>query len=267
MTKWWARRSRRGTRRAALAYATSAACIVLSVPGFAGASESLLSRTGVEKTAADTVSGAADTVENTVDSVLDSTGADETTSGVTDRVRDTTNSVTDPVKDALKPVTDTVDKVTKPVTDTIDDATKPVTDTVAPPSGRGDRGSTGISVGTTSTTSTTGTKRTTVGDRGPRSRDTAAPSGRKQRAAAGQRPRRARQTPATAQPGTTPVSARSQQSAADRSVADVIADVSRAFRFPLLLIAAVALFLAAQSRLDGRDPKLSAGADEELSFA
>ena len=269
--------SRRGTRRAALAYATAAACLVLSVPGFAGASESLLGRNTIEKTAADAVSGATSTVEDAVESVLDSTDAKETTSAVTDRVKDTAKPVTDPVTDVLKPVTDTVDEATKPVTDTVDevtkpvtdklgDATKPVTDVVAPPQGGRDHGTTGISVGSTSTTGTKGS----AGDRGPRNRDTTdstAPAGRKQRGAAARRASAQRPTAATADPRTTPVSARTKHGASDRSVADIVGDVSRAFRFPLLLMAALALFLAAQSRLDGRDPKLSAGADEELSFA
>jgi hypothetical protein len=48
----------------------------------------------------------------------------------------------------------------------------------------------------------------------------------------------------------------------------VVRDAATTFRFPLLVAAAVLLFLAVQSRLDRRDPKLaSAAPDEDLWFA
>jgi hypothetical protein len=217
-----------------------AGLFVLATPGVAVASSGLLD----------------DPVEGIKDAVAP---VGETVDEVTAPVRDTVSDVTKPARDTVTDVVDgVVEKVVDPVTEVLDDPTQPITDiadptkpTVLPPvdprrptattnqrtprpAGRRD---------TPVTTKAASTRRTPAG---AVVRDTAplpaAPAAQVERVAkAGEPP---------------------------SSVADAVADAARAFRFPLLLSAAVALFLAVQHRIDRRDPRLRSNpADEELTFA
>lgn len=234
--------------------------MALAVPGLAGAaapSSSLLDKT----------------VDKTVDSVLDAgKTANDAVPGVTD-------AVPDPVKEAVKPVAETVDRTTKPVVDAVSDAVAPVADdleetvdgvreptrnTVVPPEGATDPNPPRVP--------TTITDRKPASDAEDTERRGTADDSRRQRnraAAAQTTTRRSRTARKSMSADTAGVRANAgDPSARPDTIGGVVADASRAFRFPLLLAAAVLFFLALQNRLDGRDPKLSAGrADEELTFA
>ena len=247
-------------RRRAFAYAASLACLVLSLPGFASAAT--LDSSLVDKT-----------VERTVESVIE---GGKSGAGAVAPVRD---AVPDPVKEAVKPVTDTVDRATKPVTDRIKDSVTPVTEvvdetvdkvrngsgsTVAPPTTTDPLAPVGqVTTREPATSDSSAGRQRTDADR------RTSPKGREQR---GGGSRRAQKRDAVSAPPqeVLPVE-RSRRTAvrspAPTTIGGAVAEASRAFRFPLLVAAAVALFLAVQGRLDGRDPKLSARADEELTFA
>ena len=258
-------------RRDTLALIAAIVFVVLAIPGWAGAATGLLDKTVDDAVdgAKDATGTATDLVDDTVKDVLDP--IKDTTDKVVDDAKDAAEPVTDKVRDPVDPVKDTVDDVTKPVRDAVDEVTNgvdevidPVTDTVVPPPGRNTDGGgrvQGDGEGSVRTgVGSQATRRTTAGDRTPSSeRDDRADT-------PARRTRRATTVPGSVQPRT-PAQVRAAQSRpAPQSIADAVADASRAFRFPLLVAAVVALFLAIQSRLDGRDPKLAA-ADEELTFA
>lgn len=255
-------RTRFARPRGGIALALSAGCLLMAVPGWASAATIPLD---------DPVDPVKDTVTKTVESVLDPVR--ETAKPVTDAVEEATQPVRKPVEDAartaidaVKEVTDSAPDVVDPVTDVVDpdpEVTDPVTENPDPPP------------------STDGV----VGGRGSRG-----PSGREP--ASARRPRAERPTRATPQPGTggaaeldvllrqslreapaatapaAPFGAQPPARSTAEAVKQAALDASRAFRFPLLLAAAMLLFLGIQGRLDARDPKLAAPVvDEELTFA
>lgn len=168
----------------------------------------------------------------------------------TEQVKDTVNSVIDDADaltgGAVKAVTDTVDDVTSTVVDPGGSTADPPTGTVREPRETGVAPSAG--------TAATPAREATIPGRRKAVGNTAAADGD---AGAIPRPRAPVPAPLTSDPP-----------ASERGVAGAVADASRAFRFPLLLAAAVLLFLAVQQRMDARDPKLAdVPEDEELMFA
>lgn len=262
-------------RRGAIAVALSLGFVVLAAPGSAWAEPSLLGDAGL--------------IDETVDPVVDTAS---TVTEVVEPVLKATKPVTDTVTAVVDPVTDTVDEVTKPVTDTVKTVTKPVTDTVKD-----------VTASVTGTVVDLLTNDTDPGDTDPVGTDptspthAADPSGDTE--ALPSRREAAPRTAPVAPPAST-TSGRDSPSAVDAALARrqlaaeaaAVSDVGRndqaqratpsvmeeirrgvedaveAFRFPLLLAAAVLLFLAIQRRLDARDPKLAdAEGEQELTFA
>ena len=229
----------------------------MTIPGLASADTNLLDAPPVP--VPETSPPPLDPVQETVESVLDPV------KDATKPVKDAVKPVTDPVDETVGTVTDEVDKGTTPVTDIVDEPTKPVTDgtggatTIPPPvstsGGRPDR-----SVPLTSADDVTRRRRVHNFEAGVAARSVApAP-------AAIDAASRPATTTARAVAAADSVPA-STESAAEQ-IGQAIVDASRAFRFPLLVAAAVLLFLAIQGRVDGRDPKLAyATDDEELMFA
>ena len=258
-------RSHFARRRGGIALALSLGCLLLAVPGLASAAPGTPDA-GVDPP----VPPVKDTVTQTVESVLDP-------------VRQTAKPVTDAVDGATSPVRKPVDEATGAVTDTV---TKAVTEVVDPPTGVTDPDPTvkdpvvrdpdpATGTGVPPSHDVAGGRRQTDPSASPRR-----PSGQDAQATpdreAGGAGRLAvllrqsrRDSPAAT--GTVPPAAPAPDVPA-RSVPEQVKqaaiDASRAFRFPLLLAAAVLLFLGIQARVDARDPKLSARAvDEELTFA
>lgn len=245
-------------------------CLVLAVPGLAwGAVVDDVSSTATGPLD-ETLKTGKDTVTKTVDAVLEPVR--ETAKPVTDTVDEATKPVRDAVEEAVKPVTDTVDEVTEPVTDPVTDVTDPITDVGDP-----------VTKDPDPQRPTPTTVAPPIRQRTP-DRQPAAQSPQRKRRASDAGPARGR--PAGA-PTVVPVRPRQFTAAAaiasrpgrdvvvradapptPAGVGDAVAEASRAFRFPLLLAAAVLLFLGIQGRLDSKDPKLAAPVvDEELTFA
>lgn len=221
----------------------------------------------------DPVDPVKDTVTKTVESVLDPVR--KTAKPVTDAIEEATQPVRKPVDDATRAVTDTVKEVTDPVPDVLD----PVTDVVDPGAEVTDPVTENPDPGTRSEGS--------VGGRGG---DGPSRTGQEPAPARRARPRQTtpaglqrdtggaagldvllrqslREAPAATAPAATRGADLPARSTVD-AVTEAALEASRAFRFPLLLAAAMLLFLGIQGRLDARDPKLAAPAvDEELTFA
>ena len=242
--------NRQHRRRRTLAVAVFALAVV--VPSFAGALE-------------------LDSVTDVIEPVAD---AVEPVTEVVDPVTDTVTDVVDPVLDTgTDPVRDVVGTVTETVADPVTDVVGPVTDTVPDPLPDGPSVIDDPAV-------PTGSGVATNGNRGVFS--PASAQGRNEPAArAGMVPRDLRTAvglPLLPGAGAPAGAATAQRSIAATAGAPeetplatagrVVREAVEAFRFPLLVGAAVLLFLAVQSRLDRRDPKLAApAADEERQFA
>ena len=257
----------RRNRRRRAAFALSVGCLALTIPGLASADSGVLdaAQVSVPDAVDETLNKGGtpsppplDTVEDTIESVLDP--VDDATQPVKDAVK----PVTDPVDDTVDTVTDTVDEGTTPVTDIIDDPTKPVTD------GTG---------GTTTRPPPVFTPDDRQGRSGRAPGDDITERRRERAIAPGAPSRRIAPAPVAVDRGARPALSPARADATTRSaptsggsaaqqIGQAIVDASRAFRFPLLVAAAVLLFLAIQGRIDGRDPKLAHGGnDEELMFA
>jgi hypothetical protein len=235
------------------------ACLILGAPGWASALE----------LGGATVAPVADPVGTTVDAVTDTAplpGLTDATKAVTDTVEDAADDV---VKDVPQPVKDPVRRVVDSVVAPVRRVTAPVTDKVNTVIDRiRDGSSTGPAAGSDTPGDTPATRHhrhattqpTTPRDR-VRHRAESGPARRLSRAGAPD------PGPSKAAPHATGSRPTPQRGAA-QSVAQAVVDASRQFRFPLLLAALVLLFLGIQNRIDGRDPKLAAGPEEEeLVFA
>ena len=256
--------SQPGRRRARVLTALALCCLVLSVPGWAWAEAAPLPGTPLPSKD-DPVP--ADTVTKTIEDVLAP-------------VRETAQPVTKTVGDAAKPVTDTVPEVTEPVrdlTEPVAEVVDPVTDVVNPEPQRPDpRPPTGRDP-------TTGPSTTLDADSLPPPQRMSQPTAATPHRPTLSRDSTTRRRPQTTLPGalrndvvaptadlrlTGAATAATIEGSALDEVRQAVVEASRAFRFPLLLAAAVLLFLALQGRLDARDPKLAQTAPEqELTFA
>lgn len=251
------------------ALAVAAFCLAVVVPSFAGALE-VDSGTDVLEPVSEVVQPAAEVLEPVTDTV------DPVPGTVKDPVRDVgnvvdpvTDPVTDPVRGVVDPVTDTVKE---PVRDAVDTATgsigEPVRDVVEPvtdtgtnprPDGPSVIGDPAVPTGSGVATAVQRRNGRTAdaGRRDPREvARIPVPTGAS--APAGDAAAQNSMASTAGEPGETPLA----------TAGRVAREAVEAFRFPLLVGAAVLLFLAVQSRLDRRDPKLAApAADEELQFA
>ena len=243
------------------------------MPGLASADSNVLDAPQVSVPDTDTPAKGAtvspppiDTVEETIESVLDP--VQDATKPITDAAK----PVTDPADKTVDTVTDTIDEGTTPVTDVIDDPKNPITD------GNGSGGTTrnpppdptsDDRPGGSLAPVTGGDVATRSGGTGPAVRaPSRLPAGGPAAAVMRARPAGAAPGDAAASPASVGGVVSASTTSAAEQVSRAVVDASRAFRFPLLVAAALLLFLAIQGRVDSRDPKLAHSKDdEELMFA
>lgn len=260
-------------RRSGIATALALCCLVLAVPGWASAQTvPPLDDPPPPDTVTKTVKDVLEPVRETVKPVTETVDpVTKTVDEAVKPVKDTVREVTEPVREVTEPVREVVD----PVTDVVD----PVTDVVDPDPRRPDpRPPTGGTEGETfvpppgRTTTTTPDRRDQARPRTDVRRPAPARAEGRRRPAPAPSAlpaalRNDREVTAAARPVAPAVHANPGRQSVPDAIARAVVDASRAFRFPLLLAAAMLLFLAIQSRLDARDPKLAqTAAEQELTF-